>query len=311
MIAAPATDRTNRPRRGRRQEAPLSASLRRLVHVLKATRRHPLARRHTLRALFRFARLQLCGRTSGQALAVPFAGPVRLLVQPGQTGANGNHYWGLLEPEHMAFALHFLRPGELFVDAGANVGTYSLLASGVAGARSLAFEPVGRTADRLARNLALNALEDRVTLRRVCLGESAGRVRMTADRDTTNQIARPGETGPLVEVEMRRLDQELREAPRLLKIDTEGHDDAVLAGAGDLLAGKAQLALIVESLGDASRDRLADLGLRACRYDPVARRLEPDLRGAAGNLLFIRDLADAQARVAAAAPVDLHGFGQL
>jgi hypothetical protein len=47
----------------------------------------------------------------------------------GMTGATGNLYVGLHEFEEMAFLLHFLRPGDLFADVGANVGSYTILAA--------------------------------------------------------------------------------------------------------------------------------------------------------------------------------------
>lgn len=46
------------------------------------------------------------------------------------TGATGNWYCGLQEYEDMSFVLHALRPGDLFVDVGANIGSYSILAAG-------------------------------------------------------------------------------------------------------------------------------------------------------------------------------------
>ena len=42
----------------------------------------------------------------------------------------------------MACVFHFLRPGDGFLDVGANVGIYTILASGAAQARTLALEPI-------------------------------------------------------------------------------------------------------------------------------------------------------------------------
>lgn len=58
--------------------------------------------------------------------------------------------------------LHFLRPGDLFLDIGANVGTYTVLASGVCGGKIMAFEPDPRTLRHLQRNIELNQLENLV-----------------------------------------------------------------------------------------------------------------------------------------------------
>ena len=56
------------------------------------------------------------------------------------TGATGNIYAGLHEFVDMAFCLHLLRSGDLFVDVGANIGSYTVLASKVAGANSVTLE---------------------------------------------------------------------------------------------------------------------------------------------------------------------------
>jgi hypothetical protein len=51
---------------------------------------HPLGRRAPLRALGRFAAWQVAIRASPGAIAVPFVGGSRLLVERGMTGATGN-----------------------------------------------------------------------------------------------------------------------------------------------------------------------------------------------------------------------------
>ena len=58
----------------------------------------------------------------------------------------------------MALLLHFLRPGDLFLDVGANIGSYTILASGVVRATSWAFEPDPQTSRYLRRNVAINGL---------------------------------------------------------------------------------------------------------------------------------------------------------
>jgi hypothetical protein len=66
----------------------------------------------------------------GEPVAMPYVNETRLLVKPGMAGATGNVYAGLHEYEDMAFVLHALRPSSRFVDVGANVGTYTVLAGG-------------------------------------------------------------------------------------------------------------------------------------------------------------------------------------
>jgi hypothetical protein len=52
---------------------------------------------------------------------------------------------GFHEAADMAFVLHLLRPDDRFLDIGANVGTYTILSSGVAQAHSITLEPIPAT----------------------------------------------------------------------------------------------------------------------------------------------------------------------
>jgi hypothetical protein len=107
---------------------------------------HPLTKDRKIRTLTRWLRWQIGSRVLGCSVAVPFVNNTRLLVKPGMTGATGNIYCGLHEFEDMAFVLHLLRPGDLFVDIGANIGSYTILA-GATGANAISFEPVPSTFD--------------------------------------------------------------------------------------------------------------------------------------------------------------------
>ena len=71
-------------------------------------------------------------------------------------GATGNIYAGLHEFIDMIFRLYFLQPDDLFLDIGANVGSYTILASGVCGAETWAFEPDPDSASFLRRNFKMH-----------------------------------------------------------------------------------------------------------------------------------------------------------
>src|SRR3954464_6025907 len=96
---------------------------------------HPVASRDRTAALGRWLRWQLGARLLAGEAVMPFVGASKLLVRRSMTGATGNIYAGLHEFEEMAFTIHLLRPGDLFVDVGANIGAYTVLAAAVAGAR--------------------------------------------------------------------------------------------------------------------------------------------------------------------------------
>ena len=62
-------------------------------------------------------------------IIVPWVGDSRFITGSGETGLTGNIYVGFHEYEEMLFLLHALQPTDTFVDVGANVGEYTILAS--------------------------------------------------------------------------------------------------------------------------------------------------------------------------------------
>lgn len=271
---------------------------------------HPLTRDHKIDALTRWLRWQIGSRVLGWPVAAPFVDGTRLLVKPGMTGATGNIYCGLHEFEDMAFVLHFLRPGDLFVDIGANIGSYTILASAT-GANAISFEPVPSTFDALLDNLHLNRLESRVDARNEAVGSSTGKLEMIADQDTTNQALRTGDlyAGKTVHVPVVTLDGALQRAvPKLIKIDVEGFETEVLAGATETLANPALQAVIMELNGSGARygfdegnlhQKMISSGFKPCRYEPRTRQVV-DLSGqrsSSGNTLYLRNSHDVQGAV--------------
>ena len=89
-------------------------------------------------------------------------------------GATGNLYCGLHDFSEMGFLLHCLRPGDVFVDVGANVGLYSIYAAKKKNLQVIAFEPSVFNLELLARNLFLNDLQDHVTIAPFALSDGLG-----------------------------------------------------------------------------------------------------------------------------------------
>lgn len=281
--------------------------------TLVFVRAHPLNRGRPLRALGRYLRWQLVSRLSLGPVAVPFVGATRLLVRRGMTGATGNVYCGLHEFEPMGFVLHALRADELFVDVGANVGTYSVLAAGACGAQGLAIEPEPSACVALRDNLRLNALDGRVQVVQAVLGATQGQARLSARLGPMNHVLEhdaPASHDALA-VPMTTLDQVLGErCPTLLKIDVEGYEAAVLEGARITLGRPGVQAAILEANGSGARyasdecavqATLAAHGFVPRRYDPHTRLLIPDPQpGATGNVLYVRAPEAMQSRLRAA-----------
>jgi len=286
-------------------------SLAELASLFRYWQRHPLASRDLPGTVVRFLRWQLGSRLLRMPVIVPWVGSTSLVIEIGMTGATMNFYCGLHEAADMAFVLHVLRPGDVFLDVGANVGSYTILASGVAQARTLALEPIPATFERLLRNLRLNDLLSRVDARRLAVGATEGSVRFTAGRDTTNRavslLPSPSQE-TTVEVPLTSLDQLLREAPPpvVWKVDVEGYEPEVLSGAAAVLQHLHLSAVLLEADTPALQRTMEQAGFARYSYDIFSRTLSPASGpGSSGghNQLWIRDLPFVQERCRTSPPV--------
>ena len=284
---------------------------------------HPLNSGNRLGSLWRFASWQIGARLVPGPVAVDFVEGTRLLVSRGQAGATGNIYTGLHELSEMAFVLHMLREGDLFVDVGANVGSYTVLAAGVTGANVVAFEPGAKAYRSLLDNVRLNDLGALVESRNEAAGDKVGEVQFTQNADTVNHVvALASDDAPAVNVPMNTLDNALAgRVPVMMKIDVEGFESSVIAGAPATLAGEQLQSVVMETNGSgagygASDDELHAGMIRAgftpCRYEPFTRKVEPiESYSSSGNTIYVRDVAFASARVAGARKLSIAGHGYL
>ena len=221
------------------------------------------------------------------------------------TGITGNIYAGLHEFADMAFVLHFLRPHDLFVDVGANVGSYTILASGVVGCRTVAFEPDPEAAVALERNVALNRLVERVETRRAAVGDRDGTIRFSVGLDTVNHVTAQPDM-PSRDVPIQTLDRAVFGAgliPRLIKIDVEGFEASVLRGARAVLAESELIAVQTENRAPEVLEMLKSAGMAEFTYDAFEHRLKAASNAPMANALFVRDSSYVTNRVASATPV--------
>lgn len=252
---------------------------------------HPLSSRRPLSAYWRYARWQIESRLRDEVIFDWIEGS-KLAARNGMTGATGNIYCGLHEFVDMAFLLHLLRPGDLFVDVGANIGSYTVLASAVCGARSIAIEPDPGTAQSLKRNIELNGIADRTTVIEAAVGASEGTVRFTVGQDTTNRVVASTDVASR-EAQVRTLDEILAiESPVLIKMDVEGYEPQVVAGASETLKKSSLLAVITETADPGIRSVMADNGFLCVTYHPFERSISVEnghgSSVSSNNTLFVR-----------------------
>jgi FkbM family methyltransferase len=274
-----------------------------IINIAGFIARHPLTRDQRLRAMGRVLRWQVESRLRRETI-VPWIEGTRLVARHGMAGATGNIYCGLHEFEDMAFVLHFLRPGDLFADVGANIGSYTILASGVCRARTLAFEPDPLAFAALSRNISVNRLEDLVRYRQCALGSHRGSVGFTVGLDTVNHVT-TATHGTIRTVALDTLDHACGdERPNLIKMDVEGFESEVLGGGAQTLQFPELKAIIIEDRSPPVVDALHGAGFVEHGYDPFARQLRPEAGGGQGhNAIFVRDFSFVRERLTHAAPV--------
>ena len=224
------------------------------------------------------------------------------------TVATGNIYVGLHEFGDMMVPLHFLREGDLFLDIGANIGSYTILASGVCRAATWAFEPDPNTMRNLKRNIALNELGGLVTVHECALGPTQGEVPFTDGLDCVNKVASAGDTNVRI-VRQEQLDTLIGASqPIMIKMDVEGYEEDVLRGAQALLANPCLKVIELETVTPEINQMMIRNQFERAYYNPFSRRLgrEPiDLQSS--NSLFIRDWPVVEARLATAKKIEILG----
>jgi FkbM family methyltransferase len=227
------------------------------------------------------------------------------------TGATGNVYCGLHEFADMAFVMHFLRAEDLFVDVGANVGSYTVLASAAVGAHVICFEPSPSSFAALMDNINLNGVQAEVRAINAACGGAQSTMRFTSELDTVNHVATGDDLSEsTIEVAVTTCDDSLAgETPALVKIDVEGFETEVINGAQAMLRNPRLKALVMELNGSGRRygfdeaaimARLCDFGFVSARYEPFSRELSilaAGQRGSDGNTLFVRDIDEVRERL--------------
>jgi len=291
-----------------------------IINTLRFITSHPLNKENKAASVLRYLKWQIGSRLVPGAIVYDWVNGSRFIVRKGETGLTGNIYTGLHEFPEMAYILHVLRDDELFIDVGANVGSYTILACAAVGARGYAFEPVPDTYQRLVENIRINHLENKVKCVNKGVGAVQGRITFTTDCDTMNHALAPEEQGEhSIDVEVTTLDFELDgQSPSVVKIDVEGYETPVLEGATRLLKNEQLHSVIMELNGSGNRygfdeamilELMSDHGFRTYSYEPLYRRLYL-LDGKnlnSGNTLFIRDDALVADRLADAPRTFVNG----
>ena len=204
-------------------------------------------------------------------------------------------FFGFYERPLATYFLSLLSEGMVFIDVGAHVGQYTLLASKKVGPSGhvYSFEPHPRNFEALSYNVALNRFTN-VSLLNAALADSVAECELfvnAANAGAKNRgthslrVQKEWIQSAKIPIKALRLDDVLSDITRLdvLKIDVEGAELLVLKGAQQLLvrfkpviafeSSEESAASFGHSTTDAKRF-LAQLGYRLFRLPAEGRRMQ-------------------------------------
>src|SRR5262245_8760310 len=201
------------------------------------------------------------------------------------------------ETSEREFLKYALKPGDIFVDVGANIGLFTVLAARYVGAGGAvyAFEPCAKTYQRLLANVELNGLTN-VSCHQAALSDLSGRRDMKVSLDgfdACNSFSQPvfGELFGSELVDSITWDEFADEhfltgRVAMMKIDVEGWETYVVEGGARTL-GREDAPILQIEFNDQSAlpagvsgrklyDALEALGYKMFSYDPRERTLIPE-----------------------------------
>lgn len=234
---------------------------------------HALGRRGVRGArVYWAAAVRLAALPVGRAVRMPTG--ITSFVDP-DDWISRNAYFGLYERAELVVFRRLLKPGDVVVDVGANVGHWALHMSRWVQptGRVIAVEPSPRCLKALERGVDVNAAAN-VSIVPAAAGALEGEAQLSGHLNPRHSglgtlTGPPGEHTPAVRVPVRPLSSLLNELDvdrcALVKVDVEGFEPEVLAGLEPHLKARAVDSLMLEvspALGTHARvaEAVASLG---------------------------------------------------
>jgi FkbM family methyltransferase len=292
--------------------------LKKIISTAKFLLEHPLTKSQIVKTLYHYMRWQIGARLINRPVIIPWVDSSKLITGMGESGSTGNLYAGLMDYEDMLFLLHALRPTETFVDIGANIGAYTILASKVIRSPSIAYEAIPETFERLLDQIHINRINDLVCAKNNGVGDKHVNLFFINNLDTMNKVSINGKSENSTQVEMVTLDDELdKNKNYFIKIDVEGFEFNVIKGGNYILALPNVMALILE-LNDSGNEfgygndtihnEIIRLNFTAVKYNPSKRSLSAiDSYNKNGkNTIYVKDLNLMQSRCISAPKRCIH-----
>jgi len=168
---------------------------------------------------------------------------------------------GIYHPQMTKVFQGTVSKGMTYIDIGANIGYFTLIAAKIVGEEGeiFAFEPEPLNFDLLVKNIALNKYENVIPMQKA-ISNKDGTAKLFVDRISfgSHSLITPGKDvhsfgQDTIEVEAQTLDSFFKNYTGkidLVKIDVEGAELAVLEGMESIINQNKELIIITEFLPD-------------------------------------------------------------
>jgi FkbM family methyltransferase len=200
---------------------------------------HPNCKPQKIRSISRFVGWQFYKRLSHRYIDLQLVANTKLRCHPDSYSAGAVLYCGLYDYDEMNFLLRYLRAEDSFLDIGANIGVYTLLAASKIHSGSIySFEVLPKNYERLKENLKLNKFEQ-VKTYEIAISNQTGTVALNLAEGDSMPFITHSATDKTITVPTDTLDNLLQNQPlanlTLAKMDIEGAEILAFKGALSLL----------------------------------------------------------------------------
>lgn len=267
---------------------------------------NPNCKQQKLKSILRFIGWQIYKRLTHRYLDIQLNSDTKIRCHPDSYSAAAVLYCGLYDYDDMNFLLRYLRAEDSFLDVGANVGVYTLLAASKIHSGSIySFEVLPKNYARLQENLRLNQF-DQVKTYALAVSDKPGTVALNLAEGDSMPFITQSQTNNTITVPTDTLDNLLQNRSftnlTLAKMDIEGAELLALKGAVSLLKQQRPYVWILEINDSVSNfghckqdivDFLHNYGYNLYRYSADTNQVSPiTLEQQQGNnVLAIADSA--------------------
>lgn len=214
---------------------------------------HPNSRSNRIKAILNFFIWQIYKRLTKNKIIIPLINDIKLYCYPDSQSASHALYCSLYDYHEMNFLLRYLKNNDSFIDIGANIGIYTLIAaSKIKEGYIYSFEALPKNYQRLLENINLNQLNT-VKPYELAISNTKGKIALDlSDEDCTPSITTDKYDSTFI-VNTDQLDNlATNQIPfnqiSIGKMDIEGAELLAFKGAASLLSSKKPPVWIIEIL---------------------------------------------------------------